>query len=1057
MTGGLAVFLLAPVVRAAAPELPIEGRVRLASGQAAAGVQVRLYDLADPTRSLGVATDGAGYFSLAPPRPAGETDALPRRFELFQNYPNPFNPATTIPYQLPGTDQVRLEIFNLLGQRVATLLDEEQPAGRHAAVWNGTDGAGRPVASGIYLYRLRTSRTSHTRPMMLLDGPVEVSGAASAPGVSKRLEAPGGVYGLTVSGPGVVTHVEADFRAGPWPVEIVVEARAGASGRAAIKAASNGTGILGDVDANGRVDLLDAILVALYSIDPATLLPNDGDISLGDVNRDGRVDVADVYFIATYSLDPGNPSLPAGIGQPLVRVPEGKMYWVDRWTEKVQRANLDGSEVEDLVTTGLEEPTDLALDVTGGKMYWTDRLTDKIKRANLDGSRIEDLLTARSSIWSLALDVAGGKMYWTDADWRRPRIQRANLDGSQFENLVTTGLGQIAGMALDVTGGKMYWTDFRTNKIQRANLDGSRVEVLVATGLLSPSDLALDLAGGKMYWADSGLDQIFRANFDGSQGETVLTSTGQISGGLALMNPEGKMYWTEEAWSEEDPGRILRANLDGSQVEELVSGLGAPRGLALDTAGFPEVDRNRPPVLDLIGKQSVPEGETLRIDLVTRDPEGTAVSYEAQSDDPSVARVKVVGRQLEINAGIPGAATVTVTASDAHSVSVTQAFPVKVTEPVLESRGRLYWTDIGRDKIQRANLDGSQIEDLVTTGLDYPASLALDVTGGKMYWTNKGADKIQRANLDGSQVEDLVTTGLGSTNGLALDIAGGKMYWTDLGTEKIQRANLDGSQVEDLDSREAWGIALDLTEGKMYWSTGFSRIGRSNLDGSNSSFLPVGGLNGPWTLALDLERDKLYWADTGTIRIQRSNLDGSQAEDVVVSGLGNPGIGLAVDSAGRKLYWTDLGTKKIQRSNLDGSRIEELVTGLGEPMGLALEIIVPEVPDLVVESPWVNPPDPGPGQYFTFWVVIHNRGNAPAAATTLRYYRSTDSTIAGDDTEVGTRPIRGLSAPGTSWKLIRIRAPTSLGTYYYGVCVEPVDGEVARGNNCSQAVELMVR
>ena len=67
-----------------------------------------------------------------------------------------------------------------------------------------------------------------------------------------------------------------------------------------------------------------------------------------------------------------------------------------------------------------------------------------------------------------------------------------------------------------------------------------------------------------------------------------------------------------------------------------------------------------------------------------------------------------------------------------------------------------------------------------------------------MYWTNPGSQKIQRANLDGSRVEDLVTSGLGSPTGLAVDVSGGKMYWTDRRTDRIQRANLDGSHVEDL-------------------------------------------------------------------------------------------------------------------------------------------------------------------------------------------------------------------------------------------------------------------
>ncbi|MDE2812499.1 MAG: hypothetical protein OXM01_05730, partial [Gemmatimonadota bacterium] len=99
---------------------------------------------------------------------------------------------------------------------------------------------------------------------------------------------------------------------------------------------------------------------------------------------------------------------------------------------------------------------------------------------------------------------------------------------------------------------------------------------------------------------------------------------------------------------------------------------------------------------------------------------------------------------------------------------------------------------------QRSNLDGSGVEDLVTTGLVGPYGLVLDVSGGKLYWTDFGTDKIQRSNLDGSGVEDLVTTGLDFPVRLALDVSGGKMYWTDGGTDKIQRSNLDGSGVEDL-------------------------------------------------------------------------------------------------------------------------------------------------------------------------------------------------------------------------------------------------------------------
>ena len=239
----------------------------------------------------------------------------------------------------------------------------------------------------------------------------------------------------------------------------------------------------------------------------------------------------------------------------------------------------------------------------------------------------------------------------------------------------------------------------------------------------------------------------------------------------------------------------------------------------------------------------------------------------------------------------------------------------------------------------------------------------------------------------------------------------------------------------------------------MYWTdTGRSRIVRTNLDGSQIEDLVTRSLNIPQALALDLARGKMYWMDPGTIRIQRANLDGSQVEDLVVTGLDYPD-GLALDLAGSKMYWTDAGTNKIQRANLDGTRIEDLVIGLSDPVGLALDIITP---DLVAASPSVNPPNPVPSQSFTLSVAIHNRGNAPAPPTTVRYYLSTDSTITTDDTEVGTGTVSGLAAPSTIFKLIRLTAPSSPGTYYYGACVQPVSGESDIQNNCSSASEVVV-
>jgi hypothetical protein len=94
--------------------------------------------------------------------------AIPGIFILHQNHPNPFNSETTIAYKLPSEQSVRLEVFNIVGQRVATLVDELQPAGSYEVPWDGTDDHGQGTASGIFIYRLVTDNFSDEKKMILL-------------------------------------------------------------------------------------------------------------------------------------------------------------------------------------------------------------------------------------------------------------------------------------------------------------------------------------------------------------------------------------------------------------------------------------------------------------------------------------------------------------------------------------------------------------------------------------------------------------------------------------------------------------------------------------------------------------------------------------------------------------------------------------------------------------------------------------------------------------------------------------------------------------------------
>jgi hypothetical protein len=87
---------------------------------------------------------------------------------LHANHPNPFNPSTTIRYELGAAADVRLRVFDAAGRRVRTLVDAREGAGPHAVVFDGRDDAGRPMASGVYFYRLEAGAYAQTRKMVLL-------------------------------------------------------------------------------------------------------------------------------------------------------------------------------------------------------------------------------------------------------------------------------------------------------------------------------------------------------------------------------------------------------------------------------------------------------------------------------------------------------------------------------------------------------------------------------------------------------------------------------------------------------------------------------------------------------------------------------------------------------------------------------------------------------------------------------------------------------------------------------------------------------------------------
>lgn len=269
-------------------------------------------------------------------------------------------------------------------------------------------------------------------------------------------------------------------------------------------------------------------------------------------------------LILAFTIFFANPAAP--------QIPDfAKIYWADGGSWKIQRANIDGSNIEYIRALGAcGSLSTIAVDTIARKIYWAEQNCYKMYQANLDGSKENSLLTGNSSM-EMELDLINGKIYRGEFFGE---IVRTNLDGSSPDTLYTSS-NAIEDIALDLAGGKIYWTSFSDRTIRRANLDGSNVERLLTAA--DPRGIALDIAAGKMYWTDDdSIAAVRRCNLDGTQIDTLVSGGLDFPIAIALDLEAGQMYWSDIGTN-----KIQRANLDGSNVADIVQNVNA-YGLAFD-------------------------------------------------------------------------------------------------------------------------------------------------------------------------------------------------------------------------------------------------------------------------------------------------------------------------------------------------------------------------------------------------------------------------------------------------------------------------------------------
>ncbi|MGA7305886.1 MAG: hypothetical protein WBW88_13490, partial [Rhodothermales bacterium] len=316
-----------------------------------------------------------------------------------------------------------------------------------------------------------------------------------------------------------------------------------------------------------------------------------------------------------------------------------------------------------------------------------------------------------------------------------------------------------------------------------------------------------------------------------------------------------------------------------------------------------------------------------------------------------------------------------------------------------QAQSTLYWTNNAAGKIQSMDLSTGAREDILAAVLQRPRDIEVDLAGGKMYWL--GFDAVRRANLDGSEIENLAETE--NAGVLALDAVAGWVYWA--GDYAVQRMRLDGtSRTVVVDSTYANGLAVDPEEGKLYWTNGGrwggdGRVYQASVMGADVRVF-ASGQNYPGDLALDFDRRLLFWSvghgvmqaqldgsvmgltvSTDNAHVQPEHkggwigqiaLDVAQGrlyfsvQGVVYRNLGNrevamlpveSGLGLSGFAvAGDDLYWIDEEQGAIQRLDLETDEAVALIRSeVLDPQHLAID---PQEQKIYwTESNWIKRAD----------------------------------------------------------------------------------------------------
>jgi low-density lipoprotein receptor-related protein 1 (alpha-2-macroglobulin receptor) len=457
----------------------------------------------------------------------------------------------------------------------------------------------------------------------------------------------------------------------------------------------------------------------------------------------------------------------------------GNMYWGNPKDGFIEVAHLNGSSHYVLITEDLEKPMSLAVDPGRGYLFWTDVQKSRIERSTLDGTNRVKLITNERAA-DLAIDIDNQKIYWCDAAY--DKMESMNYDGSDRKT-VYTGTPDLSHLHSPIVNkGFLYWIDMghTGGSIMAAPVSDFKKPLLIRKDVgVTIKDLTIFSRGrqtGKNPCGvkNGGCDDLC---FWNGTHPVCICAHGKIGSDGKSCEPYDAFIAFSKVNSIETAhvGRNVTPNYPYPAIqsaEHIRNAIGLAFDYQRNTLFYSDVQLGTVNSVLFNGsnfgvvaeKQGSVEGlyfEASHSDL-----------YWTCSNDASINRVNPYDQSAKVEK------IVKLTSNDK---------PRGISVDPCDSR--VYWTnwDSNRPSIQRAYLSGYQIESIIVTDIRMPNSLALDHAARKLYWVDARLDKIERAELDGTNRKIIARDK--PKHAFSLAVYKDFIIWSDWVQLSIMRAN----------------------------------------------------------------------------------------------------------------------------------------------------------------------------------------------------------------------------------------------------------------------------